>query len=83
MLGFGELIGEAMLKSRLKKLIWDRWSQEQFALEAGLHPSTVGALCRNTFSRVDAVTVVKVCRTLGIGIGELFYIEGEGEGDNA
>lgn len=63
------------VKCRLKEFIEAReLTQQKFAGETGLSPTTVGQLYRNTFQRLDNGTVEKVCRYFGVELGEMFYL---------
>ena len=68
------------MKCRLRDLLQARgMSQVDFAYASGLRPNTVSQLARNEFKRLDSDTAAKVCRYFGMQLGEMFYLEGDGD----
>jgi len=63
------------VKCNLKKFLEEReLTQQRFAAAAGLSPTTVGQLYRNSFRRLDNGTVETVCKFFGVELGDMFYI---------
>ena len=65
------------IKCRLSILLGcRRISQRQLARDSGLSVFTVNKLYNERWSGVDKQTIVKLCETLKVDVGELFvYIE--------
>ena len=63
------------VKCRLKEFL-DRneLTQQKFAADAGLSPTTVGQLYRNAFLRLDNGTIETVCGYFNVELGDMFYI---------
>lgn len=63
------------VKCRLKEFLDQKeLTQQRFAAEAELSPTTVGQLYRNSFRRLDNGTVEAVCRYFKVDLGDMFYI---------
>ena len=46
----------------------------------GLSTATINKLYNEAWTRVDKETIIKFCKALGVGVGDLFeYVEGEPE----
>ena len=66
------------VKCRLKDFLEEReLTQQRFAADAGLSPTTVGQLYRNSFRRLDNGTIEAVCRYFEVQLGDMFYISDE------
>lgn len=63
------------MKCKLKEFLEERdLTQQRFAADVGLSPTTVGQLYRNSFRRLDNGTVEAICRYFSVELGEMFYI---------
>ena len=63
----------AELKCHLSAVLGaKRINQAECARTTGLSPTTVNALYNETFERVDKQTIIKLCRGLGVKVGDLF-----------
>lgn len=66
------------VKCRLKDFLEQReLTQQRFAGDTGLSPTTVGQLYHSAFRRLDSGTVEVVCNYFGVELGEMFYIAKE------
>jgi len=52
-----------------------RISQRQFARDSGLSVFTVNKIYNERWVGIDKLTMVKMCETLNVGIGDLFVYE--------
>jgi len=50
-------------------------SQKEVAEKARLSQATIGRLYNEKWSQVDKSTMIKLCETLNVGVGELFVYE--------
>jgi len=50
-------------------------NQKDVAEKSGLSKATVGRLYNEKWSQVDKSTMIKLCETLNVGIGDLFVYE--------
>ena len=63
-----------MVLCRLSTLLGTkRWSQRELCRRTGLHPVTVGRLFHDEWQEINRETVDRLCKTLGVGVDELFH----------
>lgn len=65
------------IKCYLSRILGERRiSQRELAKMTGLSTATVNKLYNETWTRIDKATIIKLCKTLGVQVGELFeYVE--------
>lgn len=62
-----------MIKCHLSRLMGERKLKvADVARETGLHRNTITLLYDETATRVDLEAVDRICKFLGVGVGELF-----------
>ncbi len=50
-------------------------SQRELSRISGISATTIGRLYNEKWSQVDKSTMIKLCETLNVGIGDLFVYE--------
>ena len=64
------------IKCRLPVLLaCKRMSQREVAKKSGLSKTTINRLYNEKWSQVDKTTMIKLCETLNVGMGDLFVYE--------
>ena len=67
------------IRCRLSRILGDRRiTQRELAKKSGLSTYTVNKFYNEKWQGVDRETMIRLCETLGVGIGDLFeYVETE------
>ena len=67
------------IRCRLSRILGDRRiTQRELARKSGLSTYTINKFYNEKWQGVDRKTLVKLCETLGVSVGELFeYVETE------
>jgi len=64
------------IKCRLSIILGcKRMSQRKLSRISGISTSTIGRLFNEKWSQIDRTTLIKLCETLNVGIGDLFVYE--------
>jgi len=64
------------IKCRLPVILaCKQMSQKEVAEKSGLSAATIGRLYNEKWSQVDKLTMIKLCETLDVNVGELFVYE--------
>jgi len=50
-------------------------SQKEIAEKSRLSAATIGRLYNEKWTQVDKTTMIKLCKTLNVGVGDLFVYE--------
>ena len=65
-----------IIKCRLRVILaCKQMNQKDVAEKSGLSKATVGRLYNEKWAQVDKSTMIKLCETLNVGIGDLFVYE--------
>lgn len=64
------------IKCRLSIILGcKRMSQRELSRISGISATTIGRLYNEKWSQVDKSTMIKLCETLNVGVGDLFVYE--------
>ena len=64
------------IKCRLSTIMGcRRITQKKLCEDSGLSPATVGRFFNESWTRVERQTIIKLCKTLNVGVGDLFIYE--------
>ncbi|MGG0884059.1 helix-turn-helix transcriptional regulator [Brevibacillus parabrevis] len=67
---------QSVVHIRLAEILKERqMTRHQFALQAGLRPSTVSDLCNRPVHRIYLSTIATLCETLNVSISDLLVVE--------